>query len=114
MATVLSVTPVHRSNQQNLLSKSNNFDQNYIKLDHIVKYHIIFKLNNNPYRTMPSTSVIKICRFWLCENMQISQQRAGHVCSFLGFFLFIFVLFFLQKREMSPCDQELAASHQKI
>ena len=37
------------------LSKSNTFDQNFMKLDHIVKYHdIFFKFDKGPYRTMLS------------------------------------------------------------
>ena len=36
-----------------LLSKSNTFDQNFMKLGHIVLYHdVFFKLDNGPYRTM--------------------------------------------------------------
>ena len=37
------------------LSKLNTFDQNFMKLCHIVKYHdVFFKFDNGPYRTMPS------------------------------------------------------------
>ena len=43
------------------LSKSNTFDQNFMKLGHIVKYHdVFFKFNNGPYRTMPSV-VMALC-----------------------------------------------------
>ena len=35
------------------LSKSNTFDQNFMKLGHIVKYHdIFFKFDNGPYLTI--------------------------------------------------------------
>ena len=35
------------------LSKLNTFDQNFMELGHIVKYHnVFFKFNNGPYRTM--------------------------------------------------------------
>ena len=35
------------------LSKSNSFDQNFMKLGHIVKYHdVIFKFDNGLYGTM--------------------------------------------------------------
>ena len=37
------------------LSNSNIFDQNFMKLAHIVKYHdVFFKFDNGPYRTMLS------------------------------------------------------------
>ena len=43
------------------LSKSNTFDQNFIKLGHIVKYHnVYFKFDNGPYRTMLS-EVMALC-----------------------------------------------------
>ena len=43
------------------LSKSNIFDQNFMKLDHIVKYHdVFFKFDNGPYRTMLS-AVMTLC-----------------------------------------------------
>ena len=46
------------------LSKSNTFDQNFMKLGHIVKYHdVFFKFDNGPYRTMLSV-VIALC---LCK-----------------------------------------------
>ena len=36
-----------------LLSKSNSFDQNFMKPGHIVKYHdVYFKFDNGPYLTM--------------------------------------------------------------
>ena len=35
------------------LSKVNSFDQNFMKLGHIVKYHaVFFKFDNGLYRTM--------------------------------------------------------------
>ena len=38
-----------------LLSKSSTFDQNFMKLGHIVQYHgVFFKFDNDPYRTMLS------------------------------------------------------------
>ena len=43
-----------------LLSKSNRFDQNFMKLGHIVKYHVFFKFDNSPYRTMLS-AVMVLC-----------------------------------------------------
>ena len=44
------------------LSKSDTFDQNFMKLGHIVKYHdVFFKFDNGPYRTMPSV----IIALWL-------------------------------------------------
>ena len=64
MAEALSVTPVSRyvhtyiglsvrHSQQHLVSKSNSFDQNFMKLGHIVKYHDVFiRLDNGPYCTM--------------------------------------------------------------
>ena len=43
------------------LSKSNTFDQNFMKLGHIVKYHdVLFKFDNGPYLTMPSV-VMALC-----------------------------------------------------
>ena len=69
MTGALSVTPVRpsisayvhfglsvrTSHQRRLLSKSNSFDQNFMKLGHIVKYHYVFvKFDNVLYRTMPS------------------------------------------------------------
>ena len=58
IAGALSVTPVHPSvctyvhlSRRRLLSKSNTFDQNFIKLSHIVKYHkVFFNFDNGPYR----------------------------------------------------------------
>ena len=65
IAEALRVTPVcinvrtysmsacHTNNVHSL--KLNNFDQNFMKLGHIVKYHnVFFKSDNGPYRTMPS------------------------------------------------------------
>ena len=38
-----------------LLSKSNSFDHNFMRLGHIVKYHnVSFKFDNGPYRIMLS------------------------------------------------------------
>ena len=43
------------------LSKSNTFDQNFMKLGHIVKYHnVFFKFDNGPYRTRLSV-VMALC-----------------------------------------------------
>ena len=43
--------------------KSNGFDQNFMKLGHIVKYHdVFFKFGNGPYRTMLS-AVMALCSF---------------------------------------------------
>ena len=72
MTGALSVTPVRpsvstyvrlsvRQIQQRPLSKSNSFDQNFMKLGHIVKYHdLFFKFGNGPYRTMLS-GVMALC-----------------------------------------------------
>ena len=69
MAGALSVTPVRpyvstyvrTSVQQSPLSNSNTFDQNFMKLGHIVKYHnVFFKFDNGPHRTMLST-VMALC-----------------------------------------------------
>ena len=47
--------------QRRPLSKSNSFNQNFIKLGHIVMYHDVFiKLDNGLYRTMPS-GVLALC-----------------------------------------------------
>ena len=52
---------VGTSVQGHPLSKSNTFDQNFMKLGHIVKYHdVFFKFNNGPYCTMPSV-VMALC-----------------------------------------------------
>ena len=43
------------------LSKSNIFDQKFMKLNHIVKYHdVFFKFDNCPYRTM-LLAVMALC-----------------------------------------------------
>ena len=64
MAGALSVTPVRthvRLSKRRPLSKSNSFDQNFMKLGHIVKYHdVFFKFDNGPYRTMFSV-VMALC-----------------------------------------------------
>ena len=69
MAGELSVTPVCPSVRTYLpmsvqrcpLSKSNTYDQNFMKLGHIHKYHdVFFKFNNGPYRTMLSV-VMALC-----------------------------------------------------
>ena len=58
MAGALSVTPVRtylRTYVRRPLSKSNTFDQNFMKLGHIVYYHdVFFKFDNGPYGTMLS------------------------------------------------------------
>ena len=43
-----------------LLSKMNSFDYNAMKLGHIIKYYIVFKFQNDPYRIM-SSGVIALC-----------------------------------------------------
>ena len=43
-----------------LLSKMNGFDNNSMKLGHIIKYLNVFKFQNSPYRIMPS-GVIALC-----------------------------------------------------
>ena len=46
-----------------LLSKSNTFDKNFMKLCHIEEYHDVFiKFDNGPYQTMPSV-VTALCLF---------------------------------------------------
>ena len=73
MARALSFTPVRLSvcrtylrkyvhlSKRRLLSNSNTFDQNFMKLGHIVKYHdVFFKFDNGPYRTMLS-AVMALC-----------------------------------------------------
>ena len=76
MAGALSVTPVRpsvrtyvrmylrtyvRLSKRRPLSNSNTFDQNFMKLGHIVKYHdAFFKFDNDPYRTMLSV-VMALC-----------------------------------------------------
>ena len=53
------------------LSKSNSFDQNFMKLGHIVKYHdVLFKFNNGPYRTMLSV-FMKIHHLKLCPSLYL-------------------------------------------
>ena len=42
--------------------KSNSFDQNFMKLGHIVKYHDVFFFDNGPYCTMLS-GVMTLCSF---------------------------------------------------
>ena len=65
MAGALSVTPVRSYFtyvclcQRRPLSKSNPFDQNFMKLGHIVKYHnVFFKIDNGPYRTRLSVVMV--------------------------------------------------------
>ena len=68
MAEALSVAPVRlyvrtyvRLSQRRPLSKSNTFDQNFMKLGHIVKYHdVFFKFDNCLYRAMLSV-VMALC-----------------------------------------------------
>ena len=44
-----------------MLSKSNTFGQNFMKLGHIVQYlDVFFKFDNGPYRTMLS-EVMALC-----------------------------------------------------
>ena len=41
------------------LSKSNTFDQKFMKHGHIAKYHdVFFKFGNGPYRTMLSVVMV--------------------------------------------------------
>ena len=47
--------------KRRLLSKSNIFYQNFMKLGNIVKYHnVFFKFDNGPYRIMLSV-VMALC-----------------------------------------------------
>ena len=50
---------IHRF-KRHLLSNSNIFYQNFMKLGHIVKYHNVFKFANGPYPTMLSV-VMALC-----------------------------------------------------
>ena len=65
LSVTLSVRPyiltyVHLSRQRPL-SKSNTYDQNFMKLDHIVKFHNVFiKYDNGLYRTRLSV-VMALC-----------------------------------------------------
>ena len=50
-----------RLSQRRPLSKSNTFDQNFMKLGHIVKYHdVLFKFDNGSYCAMLS-AVMALC-----------------------------------------------------
>ena len=60
------------------LSKSYIFDQDFMKLGHIVKYHdVFFKFNNGPYRTMLSV-VMALCLWkftiWLSKSNTFDQD----------------------------------------
>ena len=67
---VTSVRPSIRTTHQRCpLSKSNSSDQNFMKLDHIVKYHNVFKIDNVPNCTLHSgllPFVHEIHHFWWC------------------------------------------------
>ena len=62
MLPCLSVrTYVHTTHQRYPLSEPKSYDQNFMKLGHIVKYNnVFFKFDNGPYRTMAS-EVIALC-----------------------------------------------------
>ena len=69
MAGTLNITPVGpyirlsvgMSHPRRPLSKLNSFDQNFMKLGHIVKYYnVFFKFDNGSYRTLPS-GVMTLC-----------------------------------------------------
>ena len=66
IAGALSVTPVSPSVRtyvcpNDVHSKSNSFDQNFMKLCHIFLYHDVFdKFDNGPYRTILSV-VMALC-----------------------------------------------------
>ena len=60
MVGASSVTPVRMSHQQRPLSMLNSFDQDFMKHGHIVKYHNVFKNDDDQYCTMPS-GVIALC-----------------------------------------------------
>ena len=56
-----SVRTYVRLSKRCQLSKSNTFDQDFMKLGHIVEYHdVFFKFDNGPYRTMLSV-VMALC-----------------------------------------------------
>ena len=68
IAGALSVTPVGpsvltyiRLSKRRPLFHSSTFDQSFMKLGHIVKYHdVFFKFDNGLYRTMLSV-VMALC-----------------------------------------------------
>ena len=77
-----------------LVYKSSNFDQNFLKLGHIVQSHnVFFVYDNGLYRIMPSRVIAHVHQNMslfcvACENMRISHQP-GHSCptdTFLVFF----------------------------
>ena len=59
--TYLNVCPYIRHTQRQTLAEIKSFDQNFMKLGHIVKYNdVFFKFDNGLYRTM-SSRVIAFC-----------------------------------------------------
>ena len=64
-----------------LLSKSNTFDQNFMKLGHIVEYHeVFFKFDKGPYRTMLS-AIMALC-LWKFTILTMSSIQI--VCGSRG------------------------------
>ena len=57
---LLSLTMKNHRLKRRLLSKMNRFDYISIKIGHIIKTHNVFKIQNGPYRIMPS-GVIVLC-----------------------------------------------------
>ena len=75
--------------QQHPLSNLNNFDPNFMKPGHIVKYHdVFFKFDNGPilHHAFKSycTLFIKICHIWLClweyANFATVGASMSHKC----------------------------------
>ena len=58
--------------KQSLLSKSNSFDQNFMKLCHIVKYHNVFfkfdNVNGFDYNSMKLGHIIKYHNVFKFQN----------------------------------------------
>ena len=75
----LSVRPlctyVHLSRWR-LLSKSNTFDQNFMKLGHIVQYHdVFFKLDNGPYHTrLSAVKALCLWKFTVLKDVRSPTQ----------------------------------------
>ena len=65
-----------RLSKRRPLSNSNTFDQNFMKLGHIVKYHdVFFKFSNGSYRTMLSV-VMALClwKFTIFKDVRSLSQ----------------------------------------
>ena len=63
------------------LSKSNSFDQNFMKLGHIVKYYNVFsKFHNGPYCTI----LFRSCGTFFMK-FQIMKKRRARVINYFKF-----------------------------